>query len=157
VEVAHETGPAANATPIPIATPTPTPTPIAIPTPTPTPTPTPIPTPMPTPIATPTPSAKTPPPTTALADELVVIRSIDEALAVGAPARALALLDEHDRRFPSGMLREEADAERVRALCDAGRRAEARALAARFVAAHPRSIHVATLQRACADGAGEGE
>ena len=73
------------------------------------------------------------------------------------PARALALLDEHARKFPAGVLGEEAEAERVRALCDAGRGAEARALAAKFVAAHPRSIHVARVESACAVATPAGE
>ena len=71
-----------------------------------------------------------------------------EALGAGDTARALALLDEHDARFPGGALAEEAAVVRVKALLAAGRSAEAGALGRRFVEGHPSSPYAAQITRA---------
>jgi len=63
------------------------------------------------------PPTKTVEPTDALAEELALVDAARNALAGDRIAAALAVLDEHDARFPSGELRHEADATRVRALC----------------------------------------
>jgi hypothetical protein len=68
----------------------------------------------------------------------------------GAPADALALLDEYGATFPKGTMREEASVERVLALCALGRVDEARASAKAFVAADPASPLVARLRASCA-------
>jgi hypothetical protein len=68
----------------------------------------------------------------ALAAEAHLVASAQAALDAKDPARALTLLDEHDRRFPSGLLKPESEALRVDALCGASRRKEARAAAVRF-------------------------
>ncbi len=71
-------------------------------------------------------------------DEIALIsRALTQRSTAGDPSGAIALLDEHARRFPSGALGEERDATRVLALCALGRTGEARAPAARFFAAFP--------------------
>ncbi len=67
----------------------------------------------------------------ALAAEARLVASAQAALDAREPARAFALLDERDRRFPSGLLNPETDALRVDALCATGRLEEARAAAIR--------------------------
>ncbi len=74
------------------------------------------------------------------------VQSIDAARAehaAGRHERALRLLTAYGRRFPSGMLREEADALRVGVLRDAGRIADAKDAARAFVARYPESSHAA--------------
>ncbi len=68
----------------------------------------------------------------ALAAEARLLGAVQSALDSGDGARALALLDEHDGRFPAGVLNPESGALRVQALCAAGRVEEARAAAARL-------------------------
>jgi hypothetical protein len=70
------------------------------------------------------------------------------ALADRDASRALALVDEARRRFPSGALVEERDVIHIRALAGVGRDTEAKHLAARFLAAHPTSIHRDLVQEA---------
>lgn len=59
----------------------------------------------------------------------------------GDPGRALALAGEHARRFPGGALAQERELIAVDALVRAGRPAEARERAERFLQAFPRSAH----------------
>jgi hypothetical protein len=63
------------------------------------------------------------------------------------PARAVSLIDEHARRFPSGALGEERELLAVDALLRAGRvdAAESRARAA--LRAHPNGVHAARISR----------
>jgi hypothetical protein len=62
--------------------------------------------------------------------------------ALGAdPARALALVREHEQRFPRGALGQEREVIAVGALVALGRTSEARARAARFVELFPRSAY----------------
>jgi hypothetical protein len=63
------------------------------------------------------------------------------------PALSLALLDEHARRFPRGMLHVEREVLAIDALVRGGRRAEAEARAARLRAAAPGSLYQARLAR----------
>ncbi|MBX3272056.1 MAG: hypothetical protein KF729_17455, partial [Sandaracinaceae bacterium] len=88
-------------------------------------------------------------PAPSLSSETELLRDAHRALQAGAPARALTLLDEHAARFPSGALSEERAATRVLALCEAGREDSARSEAARFLAAHPRSMHAARVRASC--------
>jgi hypothetical protein len=74
---------------------------------------------------------------TTLRAETELIRGGLAALHEGDPARALALFDEHARRFPTGVLADERDVERVTALCDLGRSAEARAVVSSFLRRRP--------------------
>jgi hypothetical protein len=78
--------------------------------------------------------------------QLAYLSGIRDALAARDPARALRMLDDFDRRFPSSSLSEEVTVLRVDALVDAGRAAEASALAAAFLQAHPKSAYVEHVQ-----------
>jgi hypothetical protein len=63
------------------------------------------------------------------------------------PAKALALTDEHARRFPSGDLGPEREVLAIEALCALKRRSEARARLDAFRRQFPQSLHVARLER----------
>jgi len=76
-----------------------------------------------------------------LADEVAALDGARAALAAGNSAGALAALDDYDRSFDTQMLGPEAQTLRIEALLLAGRRGEARAAAARFLADHPSSTH----------------
>jgi hypothetical protein len=112
---------------------------VAIPAPTPTltPTPTRTPTPLPRPVGS-------------VGDETHLLREADAALRGGDAARALALLDDHARLYPSGVLAEERSVERIFALCKLGRTTEARAHATRFLRAHPDSPLADGVRASCA-------
>ncbi|UJR81716.1 hypothetical protein [Sandaracinus amylolyticus] len=99
----------------------------------------------------PRPRASAPPPAApdALLAETALLRDAHRALRAHDATRALALLDDHAARFPQGTLREERLATRVLALCEAGRTDAARTETARFLAAHPRSMHAARVRAAC--------
>ncbi len=87
---------------------------------------------------------------TSIVGELALLRSAQQSLQSGKPAQALAALDAHEKKFGAGSLGEERMAARVFALCELGREAEARAAAARFVAASPKSPLAPRVARACA-------
>jgi hypothetical protein len=78
------------------------------------------------------------------------VREADQAVRAHDGATALARLDEHARRFPRGLLGEEREAERVLALCELGRVAEARRAAAAFLAESPRSPLADRVRTSCA-------
>jgi hypothetical protein len=82
--------------------------------------------------------------------EIALVRDARAALRGGDAARSLALLDEHDRRFPGGALAEDCAAERIYALCALGNVDGARSAAARFLADHPYSPHAASVRASCA-------
>ena len=84
--------------------------------------------------------------------EIALVRDARAALRGGDAARALALLDEHTRRFSRGALAEDCDAERIYALCALGRSGEARSLATRFLTSHPASPHGASVRASCGGG-----
>jgi outer membrane protein assembly factor BamD (BamD/ComL family) len=84
-----------------------------------------------------------------LAEETALLRQAHAAIESGDGARALALLDQHARTYPSGALGEERDAARVFALCAASRAAEARREADRFLATHPRSPLAPRVRASC--------
>ena len=63
------------------------------------------------------------------------------------PAKALALTDEHARRFPSGDLGPEREVLAIEALCALKRRSEAHARLDAFRRQFPQSLHVARLER----------
>ena len=69
--------------------------------------------------------------------------------AMARPPSALGKLESYDRRFPGGMLRSEADAARVFALCGVGKSERARAAAVRFVQRYPNAPATARVQSAC--------
>lgn len=70
-----------------------------------------------------------------LAEEAALVREIKTSVS-SEPARALALVAQHGRRFPEGVLVHEASALRVQAACSLGRTAEALAVAEALPAAH---------------------
>lgn len=84
----------------------------------------------------------------ALAEELAIVRAVNDSLAGGGAEQALARLDDYHRRFPAGALREEAAALRAVALCAAGREGGASA-AATFLQAHPGSLSAERVRRSC--------
>jgi outer membrane protein assembly factor BamD (BamD/ComL family) len=77
-----------------------------------------------------------------LTEEVAAILSVRAALRQGQAARALALLDDHDRRFPRGTLGIEVELLRIEALALSGATGEARARAQRFIALHPDTPYV---------------
>jgi hypothetical protein len=72
-----------------------------------------------------------------LTHEVATLRAARAALRAGQPARARALLDEHDRRFPQGRLGIEAEVLRIEALALSGDTGAARVRAQQFLARHP--------------------
>ena len=104
---------------------------------------------VPEPVAAPEAPAPAPQAAT-VALETRLLRDADEALRAGNGLRALALVEEHARSFPSGILAEERDAERVTVLCALGRVAQAREAAATFERDHPRSPLLARVRSSCA-------
>lgn len=90
-----------------------------------------------------------PRPSSALGDEVDLIRAAQDQLHAGNAGAALETLAEHARRFPSGALREERQASRILALCQLGNVAAARAEADRFVAEAPGSPLVDRVRGAC--------
>lgn len=90
-----------------------------------------------------------PAPSLRLQDEAALLAEVQGALRSGNASGALSKLESYDRRFPGGMLRAEADAARVFALCGAGRTDKARAAATRFVQRYPSSPAAARVQAAC--------
>ncbi len=74
-----------------------------------------------------------------LAQEVALLDRVHARITAGDATAALALLDEHARRFPDGALGDLGEAARVQALCLAGDSAGAVAVAARLVAAYPGS------------------
>ncbi len=81
--------------------------------------------------------------------ELALIQRATRALHRRAPARALGVLGEHARRFPSGVLAEERRALRVLSLCELGRTSEGVRERDRFLARHPRSPLAERVRAAC--------
>jgi hypothetical protein len=92
-----------------------------------------------------------------LAREVALVSRAGAELHAARPAAALEALDEHQRRFPSGVLAEERAAARVRALCALGRTKEAQAELTRITQAWPGSPHVARAARACASVPAKGK
>lgn len=140
------------AIPIPSANPSPSPNPIQKPSPTPNPTPNAIATPMAAITETPTPPQVTAVPTgpTTVDAEAALLRNADAALKSGDAPGALALVDQHAKQFPNGILAEERDAERIVVLCALGRTDEARAAGAAFLRARPRSPLASRVRASCA-------
>jgi len=85
--------------------------------------------------------------TPALAIEARLVHDGVAALRAGQPARALALFDAHAISYPQGVLAEERAAERVLALAQLGRLADAHAAADEFLRAHRASPLAARLRK----------
>jgi hypothetical protein len=65
---------------------------------------------------------------------------------VSDPGAALALTDEHARRFPSGPLTQEREVLAIEALTRLGRTSDARSRLAAFRDRFPQSPHIARLE-----------
>lgn len=85
-----------------------------------------------------------------IAGEVALLRRAQSSLTSGDPNASLRALDAIDKTHPSGVLREEASAARVLALCAAGKKAEAKAEAARFLAEWPTSVQAGRVRGSCA-------
>lgn len=85
----------------------------------------------------------------ALTVETRLVSDARTAARAGDSSRALALLEQHARRFPGGVLAEERDAERAVLLCTSGRTGEGRTRAARFFRDYPKSALGANVRARC--------
>lgn len=94
--------------------------------------------------------ATRPPRASQLAAERTLLDEARAALVQEAPERAIGLLNQHARRFPTAILGEERDAMQVEALVDAGRSSEARARADAFRVQRPNSLFLGTVESAIA-------
>ncbi|HEY8946803.1 MAG TPA: hypothetical protein VIM73_21315, partial [Polyangiaceae bacterium] len=86
-----------------------------------------------------------------LAQEVAILSRAGAEIHAGRPALALKMLEEHRRRFPSGVMAQERSAARARALCMLGRGAEAQSELARLSKLSPNSPHEARARKACGD------
>jgi hypothetical protein len=84
-----------------------------------------------------------------LAQEVAILSRAGTELHGGRAQAALAVLDEHQRKFPGGVLAQERMAARVQALCTLGRTKEAQAELARLTRLSPNSPHEARARKAC--------
>jgi hypothetical protein len=84
-----------------------------------------------------------------LAEETALLASANAELRRGDARRALALLDDYDRRYPAGVLREEVLATRVIARCQQSPDRAARRAAEAFLARHPASPLASRVRTSC--------
>jgi outer membrane protein assembly factor BamD (BamD/ComL family) len=82
----------------------------------------------------------------ALSQEVALLQPATGDLRAGRFSEALKSLDEHQRRFPNGILTEERRAARAQALCSLGRRSEAQAELSLLAA---QSLAVANARHYC--------
>jgi hypothetical protein len=85
-----------------------------------------------------------------------LLRRAHDALA-SDPARALALTDDHTRRFPGGMLGQERELLAIEALVRMGRVGQARVRAASFLQRFPESAHARRVRTLVPGMEGMGE
>lgn len=91
-----------------------------------------------------------------VAEEARLIARAHAALDRHDGTAALRLLDEHQARFPDGVLAEERAATRVLALAETAEPARACRAAAAFLSTYPASIHAPRVRASCPDpGAAE--
>ncbi|MBN1609363.1 MAG: hypothetical protein JW940_22220 [Polyangiaceae bacterium] len=88
--------------------------------------------------------------------EVALLGAAQKALASGQPKRALALLEQHQRRFPSAALTQERNAVRIMALCKLGQTARARREAAAFGRQSPESPLTERVRAVCGSSLGSG-
>jgi hypothetical protein len=81
--------------------------------------------------------------------ELVLIGQAQRALKAGQPGEALRSLDEHQRRFPAGVLSFERAGVRTVALCQSGRLDEGRTAARNYLRKVPNSVLSKRIRVAC--------
>jgi hypothetical protein len=84
--------------------------------------------------------------TSSLDEEVLAIDRARRTLTGGDYAAALQLVDSYDERYPGGALAQESAEVRIEALYRSGQRAQADKLAARFLAANPRSPYVRVIR-----------
>lgn len=84
-----------------------------------------------------------------LAQEVALMSRAAASLQAGRAAEALKALEEHQQKFPGGVLAEERLAARVQALCALGRHTQAQAELERLVRTSPRSPQVIRARQAC--------
>jgi hypothetical protein len=84
-----------------------------------------------------------------LEKELLLLRDAKSALDRGDSAKALSVLDQHEKTYPDGVLAEERGATRVLALCAAGRTQDAKLSARDFLAKYPRSPSAVRVRASC--------
>ena len=84
------------------------------------------------------------------AEEPAMLQRARTALARGEAREALALLDDHEQRFPAGQLVESREALRIQALMAVGETARARELVVEFRRRFPRSVFLSEVHRAVA-------
>jgi hypothetical protein len=90
----------------------------------------------------------------ALLEEYTLVARMHRALGARDAAALSNAIDEHRRRFSSGVLVEEREAMNAMLGClRAATPEQARAIASRFVELHPRSLHAARVEASCADRA----
>jgi hypothetical protein len=85
-------------------------------------------------------------PRDSLAEEVALLTRAEKELHAGRAQGALQLLNEHERRYKSGLLAEERTAARIQALCALGRVSDANALLGRL---SPKSLHGEPARQAC--------
>lgn len=98
---------------------------------------------------TPAPAVAEPPAPAGLAEEAKLLQRAQRALTEGDPDTALALLASHRAEFPSGQLADTREGVWARALCKAGRRAEARAHATVLARRHPGTAVTDAVRDVC--------
>jgi hypothetical protein len=84
-----------------------------------------------------------------LAQEVVILSRATTELRAGRAASALKALEEHQRKFPNGLLTEERRAARVQALCALGRRSEAQPELDRLTRTAPQSLNTVRAKQIC--------
>jgi hypothetical protein len=84
-----------------------------------------------------------------LAEEVAILSQAAKALRAGRAADALGALNEHQRKFPSGLLAQERRAARAEALCSLGRFGEAHSELATLVRTAPQSPLTVRAQERC--------
>jgi outer membrane protein assembly factor BamD (BamD/ComL family) len=88
--------------------------------------------------------------TSSLEAEAAILAHADDALKAGDPDQALSILGDLSARYPTSALAPERAAERVLALCLAGRVDEARAARAEFDALNQTGPLAARVHASCA-------
>jgi len=81
--------------------------------------------------------------------ETSMLADANRALRDGEPGRSLRLLDEYDRRFPAGVLRQEMTATRIIARCQVNPGAASKEAARAFLAQYPASPLASRVRSSC--------
>jgi hypothetical protein len=84
-----------------------------------------------------------------LAEEVSILSQAAKDLRAGNAAKALSALNEHQKKFPSGLLTQERRAARAEALCSLGRFGEADAELSTLVRTAPQSPLTVRAQQRC--------